>query len=246
MPGITRSTAAKVAQASGLPAYVGMLHWTPTIEDTVEQMAGDGITDVFAVCMAPHYSAASIGRYQRRVAAAAEKHGLSFRIVEDWHTSEPYIQGLADSIRGECAKAAPGKDLPHIVFSAHSLPKVALPAGDPYEAQLRETAAAVAGKLGIPATGWTLAFQSVSGPAEEWLGPAVEQIVRERAAQGDTQVVVCPFGFLADQVEILYDLDLALKQKAQGLGVTIIRTPLLNDGPATIASLTGLVEGRAA
>jgi ferrochelatase len=243
MPGIVRSVAERLGKRCGLPAYVGMLHSSPSIDDAVDRMARDGVSRALALCMAPHYSAASIGRYQRRLAGAAEARGLPFTLVEHWHTAEPYVQGLAASIQGTCAALGPGKALPHVVFSAHSLPKAALPAGDPYEAQLRETAGLVAKRLGIWDGGWTLAFQSVSGPADEWLGPSVEQIVRARAERGEDHVVVCPCGFLADQVEVLHDLDIALRRTATGLGVTLLRTPLLNDRPAVIDSLAGLVEG---
>ena len=243
MPRIVRSVAEKLGQRCGLPAYVGMLHSSPGIEDAVEHMARDGVSRAIALCMAPHYSAASIGRYQRRLAGAADVQSLPFTLVEHWHTAEPYIQGLAASIEEACAALGPGRALPHVVFSAHSLPKAALPADDPYEAQVRETAGLAAGKLGIGEDGWTLAFQSVSGPAGEWLSPSVEEIVRGCAERGEDHVVVCPCGFLADQVEVLHDLDIALKQTAAGLGVTLLRTPLLNDRPAVIDSLAGLVEG---
>ena len=242
MPRIVRNVAEKLGQRCGLPAYVGMLHSSPSIEDAVERMTRDGVSQAIALCMAPHYSAASIGRYQRRVAGAAEARGLPFTLVEHWHTAEPYLQGLAASIQEACAALESGRALPHVVFSAHSLPKAALPAGDPYEVQLRETAGLVASQLGIGDDGWTLSFQSISGPADEWLGPSVEEIVRARAERGEDHVVVCPCGFLADQVEVLHDLDIALKQTAAGLGVTLLRTPLLNDRPAVIDGLAGLVE----
>jgi protoporphyrin/coproporphyrin ferrochelatase len=242
MPGIVQRTAGKLAQACGLPTYVGMLHWSPTIEETTARMAGDGVSEALAICMTPHYSAASIGRYERRVAAAADACGVSFEVVQDWHTAAPYVDGVAESIRESAGDPSGPAGPPHVVFTAHSLPKAALAPDDPYEARLRETAALVAGKLGISAEGWTLAFQSISGPEDDWLGPSVAQIVSERAERGEDRLVVCPFGFLADQVEVLYDLDIALKQKAAGLGVTILRAPLLNDGPAVIDSLTSLVE----
>jgi ferrochelatase len=168
---------------------------------------------------------------------------LAFDFVDSWYTLPPYIEGLADSI--VASQRELGCELgvqTHVIFSAHSLPKAALPPGDPYEQQLRETADRVASRLGLPQEGWTVAYQSVSGPGRDWLGPSVDDVILGLSERGIGQVVLCPFGFVADQVEILYDLDVVTKQKAGDLGIALARTALLNDGPALIDSLTLLVE----
>jgi ferrochelatase len=130
----------------------------------------------------------------------------------------------------------------HVIFSAHSLPKAALLPDDPYELQLRETAERVAARLGLPREDWTVGYQSVSGSPERWLGPSVDEIILELSKRDVSQAVLCPFGFVADQVEILYDLDVVTKQKAGDLGIRTARAPLLNDGAALIDTLTLLVE----
>ncbi len=94
----------------------------------------------------------------------------------------------------------------------------------------------------MPQEGWTVAYQSVSGPGQDWLGPSVDEVVVGLSERGISQAVLCPFGFVADQVEILYDLDVVTKQKAGDLGVALARAPLLNDGSALIDSLDLLVE----
>ena len=254
LPDITRRTAEKLEKVCGFPVYVGMLHWHPLLEDAIPQMVSDGVSKALVICLVPQFSDCSVGRYRRRTASAAKEVGLAFDFVDSWCTSPPYIQGLAASIvasqrelgcePGELG-CEPGSQ-PHVIFSAHSLPKAALPAGDPYELQLRETAERVAKSLGLTQKGWSLAYQSASGPGQEWLGPTVDELVVGLAEEGVGRVVVCPFGFLADQVEILYDLDVVLKQKAADLGIVLARTPLLNDGPALIDSLALLVEEWAA
>jgi protoporphyrin/coproporphyrin ferrochelatase len=93
----------------------------------------------------------------------------------------------------------------------------------------------------LPRGGWTVAYQSVSGPGQDWLGPSVDESVQGLSDQGITQAVICPFGFVADQVEILHDLDVVTKKRAEDLGVTVARAPLLNDGSALIDSLNLLV-----
>ena len=90
--------------------------------------------------------------------------------------------------------------------------------------------------------GWTVAYQSASGPGQDWLGPSLDEVILELSERGVRQVVLCPFGFVADQVEILYDLDVAQKRQARDLGISVARTRLLNDGSALVESLALLVE----
>jgi ferrochelatase len=243
LPDITQRTAAKLQQACGLPVYAGMLHWHPLLEDVIPQMVQDGISEALVICLVPHSSESSVGRYHRRTAAAAQEQALAFDLVDSWHMSPPFIEGLADSIVAaqEELGCEPG-DRPHVIFSAHSLPKAAITSGDAYESQLRETADKVAERLGSAQEGWSLAYQSASGPGPDWLGPSVDEVIRGLSERGVRQAVVCPFGFVADQVEILYDLDVVTKQKAADLGVTVARTSLVNDGPALVDSLALLVE----
>ena len=244
LPGITMSAAGKLREACGLPVYVGMLHWTPLLEDTITRMVADGISKALAICLVPHYSECSVGRYRQRTSSAAEKQGMAFDFVESWNTLPPYVEGLAESIVSSQANlASPPGSHAHVVFSAHSLPRAALPPNDPYETQLSETAEIVAAKLGLSQEVWTLAYQSVSGPGQEWLGPSVDEVLERLAGRGVRDVVLCPFGFVADQPEILYDLDVVTKRRAGELGIAMVRTHLLNDGPALIDSLSLLVEG---
>jgi ferrochelatase len=243
LPDITRSVADKLAKACGFPVYVGMLHWHPLLEDVIPHMVLEGVSRALVICLVPHFSECGVGRYGARTALAANDRGLAFDFVDSWHTAQPYTEGLADSIVASWRELGckPG-DETYVIFSAHSLPKAALPAGDPYEEQLRDTADRVARKLGLPPEGWTVAYQSASGPGADWLGPSVDELLVELSERGIRQAVLCPFGFLADQVEVLYDLDVVMRQKAGGLGIALARTPLLNDGSALVDSLAQLVE----
>jgi ferrochelatase len=243
LPDITRRAAGKLEEACGLRTYFGMLHWHPLLEDTIFQMVLDGVSDALMICLVPHFSECSVERYQRRTVSAANGRGVAFTLIDSWHTLPPYIEGLADSITASWEELGcePGVHT-HVIFSAHSLPKAAFAPSDPYEPQLRETATLVAGRLGLSQDGWSLAYQSVSGRAQDWLGPSVDEIILGLSERGVSHVVLCPFGFVADQVEILYDLDVVTKQKARDLGIAVARTPLLNDGPALIDSLDLLVE----
>lgn len=243
LPDITRRTAERLEAACALPVYVGMLHWHPFLEDTIPRMVADGVSRALVICLVPHFSDCSVGRYHRRTVSAANGAGVALDYVDSWHTLPPYIGGLVDSIVESRMELASFSGVPaHVIFSAHSLPKVALSLGDPYEEQLRETAEMVASRLGLPGDAWTVAYQSASGPAQDWLGPSVHEVIANLAERGVAQMVLCPFGFVADQPEILYDLDVVTVKKARDMGVTVVRTPLLNDGAALIDSLALLAE----
>ena len=79
LPDITRRTASKLENACGLPVYVGMLHWHPLLEDAVPQMVLDGVSRALVICLVPHFSECSVGRYRRRTASAADGRGTGFR-----------------------------------------------------------------------------------------------------------------------------------------------------------------------
>jgi ferrochelatase len=126
-----------------------------------------------------------------------------------------------------------------VIFTAHSLP-LAYATGSPYARQLEETIEGI-----ISITGPVrrrLAFQSRTGGREQWLGPDPEKILEELSQEGRRKVLICPIGFIADHLETLYDLDIALKGWAAEQGIDVIRTPCLNDAPDLIGLLAHLVE----
>lgn len=248
-PGLARSIAAKLERACGLPVYMGMLHCPPLIEEVVPQMVADKVSKVLAICLVPHFSRLGVGKYQSRATAALSSQMVEIDCIDSWHTETGYVDALADSLRAARAALSPvrsdsthGLQLPHVIFTAHSLPKVAVIAGDPYESQLLETAGLVAARLGLESGGWTLAYQSAVGRRDRWLGPSVEEALESLASQGVRQVIVCPFGFVLDQVEILYDIDVLLQGLAQGLGVELVRTATMNDGAPLVEVLAGLAR----
>jgi ferrochelatase len=116
-----------------------------------------------------------------------------------------------------------------VLFTAHSLPRIVVERGDPYEREVRASAVAVSGLLG-PGVRTAVAFQSQGfGAPGEWLGPDLATMLDEAAARGDARVVLAPIGFLADHVEILYDLDIEAASMARERGLASVRAPSLND-----------------
>jgi protoporphyrin/coproporphyrin ferrochelatase len=214
----------------GLPVFVGMKHWRPRIAEAVEQALAAGADTIVGVVLAPHYSRLSIDGYRERLEAALEGRArLVF--VESWHTNEPYLEALADRVRGFGA---------HVVFTAHSLPARILDDGDPYREQLLETSRLVAERAGLEA--WSFAFQSASPTGEPWLGPDILEELDALAGRGVDRVLVCPIGFVSDHLEILWDLDVEARERAAELGLELERVESLNDDPAFIRGLAELLR----
>ena len=129
-----------------------------------------------------------------------------------------------------------------VIFSAHSLPVRILETGDPYDRQLRESARLIADKAGLPDERWTFSYQSAGRSPEPWLGPQLQDTIVTLAEQGHKNLLSVPIGFVADHVEILYDIDILAQGVAQPLGVRLVRVPSLNDDPVFIAALADLVR----
>ena len=227
---ITERQRAGLERELGQPVYVGMNHWSPRIADAVESALADGAERIVGIVLAPHYSTISIGGYRRLLEAAiAERAELVF--VESWHDHEPFIDFVADRIRGADA---------HVVFTAHSLPKRILAEGDPYRDQLLETSQLLADRAGVES--WSFAFQSESATGEAWLGPDILDELERLQREGVRKVLVAPVGFVSDHLEIQWDIDVEATEKAAELGLDLDRIESPNDDPVFIRGLAALVR----
>jgi ferrochelatase len=193
-----------------------------------------GIDKLAAVCLAPQYSELSVGLYIRRTGEAAAAAGVTAEIV--WAKSYHDSPVLHDAFAERLCPLLPAE---RMLFTAHSLPKQALEAGDPYEAECLSTAAAVAARAGVAV--WDFAFQSQGLTGGEWLGPTVESRLDAYAADGVREVVLDPVGFVADHVEVLFDIDILFRQYAAARGIALRRPESLNDSATYTAALAEVV-----
>jgi len=228
---ITEATRSALEAELGLPVFTGMRHWTPRIAEAVEQALAAGATEIVGLVLAPHYSSLSIEKYRAQLVDAIDARA-ELRFVERWGAEPGFVDLLAERLVSQ-------KHM-HIVFTAHSLPARILDEGDPYRDELLETSRLVAEAAG--ATEWTFSFQSQSPTGEPWLGPDILEHLNELAACDVRDVVLCPVGFVADHLEIRWDLDIEAAEKAQELGLRLERIELPNADPAFIAVLAGLVR----
>ena len=240
---ITLEQARGIQERLGITSYVGQKHAAPFIADAVAEMNKDDVERAVGLVLAPHYSAMSIGDYRRRATKAAEDAGWTGRLdmVESWHLEPGYIDFLTNEVRRSVATLPETTRSDAVVlFTAHSLPERILQAGDPYPAQLEETATAVARRAGI--LRWQVGWQSAGRTDVPWLGPDVLEILPRLAGAGVRGVVVCPCGFVADHLEVLYDIDIEARQAARHLGMDLVRTRSPNTDPAFIDTLASVVR----
>jgi ferrochelatase len=214
---------------------LGLKHARPMIEEAVEELVADGITRIVCLVLAPHWSAFSVGQYVGRVRAAAEPHGVAVTAVESWATEPAFVEFLASDLSGRLGSMPSGTT---VVFTAHSLPRRILDSGDPYPDQLRATAEAVSSRAGLARDQWSIGWQSAGRTADPWLGPDILEVLDTVAAEGRSPgVLVCACGFVADHLEVLYDLDIEASGRAAALGLAFTRTACVNDDASVMAAL---------
>jgi len=222
--------------------YTGMKHAHPFIDEAVHQMVADGIEEAIGVVWAPHYSTMSIATYIKSAQEAVAKHGGPARItfVESWHLEPDFIDSTAQRVQAALEQfPADQRHNVRVLFTAHSLPERILQVGDPYPEQIKETGAAVMQQLGLD--NWSTAWQSAGRTPEPWLGPDILDVVRDYAAQGLDQLVVCPVGFVSDHLEVQYDIDIEAKPLAEELGVKLVRVAMPNDEPQFLRAVATAV-----
>jgi ferrochelatase len=226
---ITEQTRAALERELGdVPVFTGMKHWTPRIADAAEHALAGGADTVLGLVLAPHYSELSIAGYRDQLeTAVGERAQVLF--VDSWHDEPGFVDMLADRVRGTDA---------HVVFTAHSLPERAAPV---YKQQLLETAQLVAERAALGQM-WSFSFQSESPTGEPWLGPDILDHLEGLHAGGVGKVLVCPVGFVADHLEIRWDLDHEAAAKAEELGLEFARIEMPNADPRFVSTLAWLVR----
>jgi ferrochelatase len=242
---LTTLQAEGLAKLLGRQVYVGMRNWKPFISEAVRQIKADGVERVVALCLAPQNSRTSIGLYKKYLFEDVERLAPDVQVdfIENWHDHSGLVEAFRERVATALARvqAAAGGPVP-VIFTAHSVPEKTIQGGDPYEQQVRETAALVAKAVGLKE--FSVAFQSQGMTAEPWIGPTVESLIDQLAAQGQRHVLLAPVGFVGDHVEILYDIDVAFREYGKTRGVTVHRSKSLNNSPLFIQALAAIVTER--
>ena len=245
--GIETALNADAAPGERWRVWVAMRHWHPFIKDVMAEMAAAGVTRTVGLVMAPHYSRMSIGAYFARVEDASVEDAdapIETLPIERWGLLPGYLDALHNRITTALDRfpAEVRAEVP-VIFTAHSLPERILTWDDPYPKELQETVAALTARL--PGQPWEWAYQSAAATPDPWLGPDAGEVIQRLADEGKRHVMICPIGFVCEHVEILFDIDVEFAHLAEGLGVHLERIEMLNDHPAMLAGLAGLVRERA-
>jgi ferrochelatase len=242
---ITTLQAEALAKLIAHPVYVGMRNWKPFIVEAVDRLGREGVKRVVALCLAPQNSRTSIGLYRQSLMDAVKqvRRDLVVDFVESWHNHPELIAAYRERATAalDAARQETGGPVP-VIFTAHSVPERTIAGGDPYERQVRETAALVAAAMGL--SEYRLAFQSQGMTAEKWIEPTVESQIDELSQAGVKTVLLIPVGFVSDHVEILYDIDILFRNYGKARGVAVRRSESLNDSPRFASALASLVKAR--
>ena len=219
---ITQAQARALAERTGMATFVGMKHAPPFIAEGAAAARHAGVERLVGLPLAPHYARMSLGAYEHSLREAWDGE-LTF--VNGFHDHPAFIAAVQGLLRAALADGRPAR----LFFTAHSLPERILAEGDPYRDQLLDSCRLVADGMHLP--DWEFAFQSQSRTGEPWLGPDLLEAID---ASGARDVLVCPIGFVADHLEILYDLDVEAQEFAAERGIRIRRTQSFNADPAFI------------
>lgn len=216
---------------------LGQKHAAPYIEDGVAELMAAGVSSIVGVVLAPHYSAASIGQYQERAAAAAG--AVPFAGVSHWYDLDAFVAHQAGALTSVLATMP---ERTKVVFTAHSLPERAL-VGDPYPGQLAASARAIADRAGLGRWGaWGLGWQSAGRTPEPWRGPDILTVIDDLAALGRSDgLIVVPQGFTSDHLEVLYDVDIEARTRAESAGLAFARPEVVNADASVMDALAGRV-----
>ena len=245
---ITRDQAAALELALGGDALVraAMRFSEPSIRAALRELADAGVREVAAIILSPQYSPLLMGGYARDVEAAREAMGPGapvVRIAGAWHLEPDFIEALAGRVRdGLAAFPADERDSVPVLMTAHSLPRRVAESEPDYLDQLRATAEAVAERAGVAPDRWTFCWQSAGHEPGEWMKPDFADLMPELADRGHRSVLVAPIQFLADHLEILYDVEIGAREQAEEHGLAFNRIRSLNTEPRFIEALAAVAR----
>lgn len=227
---ITRAQAAAIGDQLGLPAFVGMKHSAPFVADGAAEARSAGVRRLVGLPLVPHFAEMSLGAYRRSLEKAWDGELI---FVRGFHDHPAFIRAVQRLLSESLEESWPER----LFFTAHSLPARIMAEGDGYHDRLLESCRLVEAGMKLP--DWEFAFQSASSTGEPWLGPDLLSAIEKSGAR---DVLVCPIGFVADHLEILYDLDVEAQAFAQLHQIKLRRTASFNTRLDFIAAMAEVVS----
>lgn len=224
----------------GCKVYAAMRYSPPFVEEVLAEAKCDGIYRFIVLPLYPQFCRITTGSSFNAFRKAHKKISpdVPALFINSYHDHPLYISAVAGKVKEAVADAGGLSQQVRVVFSAHSVPAKVIGSGDPYFAQVKETAASVAQALGLKE--YALAFQSA--PRKRgWLSPRVEEAVKEASRAGYRRVLFVPVSFTCDNLETLYDIDVAAREKTENAGMIFSRAECLNSSPEFTDALMQIV-----
>jgi ferrochelatase len=246
---ITQAQAAAVEErlrANGLDgrAVAGMRFSEPTIAAGLAALAEAGCGVVVGIIMSPQFSGLLMSGYERALGDAALALGADapdMRLAPAWYRQESFLAAVAQRIREGLERLpAAERDRAPVLLTAHSLPRRVAEMEPQYLGQLRETAEMVAARADLTSDRWHFCWQSAGHEPGEWMKPDFADLLPELRDAGHRSVLVAPIQFLADHLEVLYDIDIGARAQADEAGMSFARIESLNVMPEFVAALVGV------
>src|SRR5208282_3826361 len=226
----------------GPRVFLGVKHGHPALRDVIPEAARSGIRHLVAVPLSPYASTWISEPYREGIAegirAAAAPIDVDARF--GWHLDPHWIGYWSDAIRADLARHPDSAEV--VLLSAHSLPERMRDRGDPYPEILHETADAIVRRARLER--WSFTFQSAGNTTERWLGPDITEVMLDWKRRGADRQLVASFGFVFDHLEVLYDLDVVVRDFAEKNGIVYRRVPMPNDSEEVVRALAARVLGQ--
>lgn len=223
----------------------GMRFAPPFIADVVPE-AAEGAQQLVGIIMSPQYSPIIMSGYVRTLQEAVQnlhRDDLQLKIAGDWHMQPDFLQAVARRVHQALDRLpADVRDRVPVLLTAHSMPKRVIENEPNYINNLKETATAIAKLAGLADNRWQFCYQSAGHSPEEWLKPDFADIMPELQQAGQTDVLIAPVQFLADHLEILYDIEIGARAQAEEHGIQFARIESLNTSPLFIKALASVVK----
>ena len=208
----------------------------PYIPDIISNMENDGIEECICLILEPHYSFYSIMGYEKFI----KSNKIKFNIIKSWYKEEKLIEFWADEIK-KIIDEKVKNDSFKVIFSAHSVPEIALKYNDPYVDQIFDMTKLIVEKLGLNKDNYTNTWQSESDIGMPWIKPDVLEYLKEQTIHPNHYIFV-PISFISEHIEVLFDNDIECRELCEKFGVTYHRPPMPNGDPRLIEALVSTIE----
>lgn len=209
---------------------------SPYIPDVISKMEEDKIEECICLILEPHYSFYSIMGYERFI----KSDKIKFNIIKSWYKEEKLIEFWADEIK-KIIDTDVKNDSFKVIFSAHSVPEIALKYNDPYVDQIFDMTKLIAEKIGLDKDNYTNTWQSESDIGMPWIKPDVLEYLRDQKEHPNHYIFV-PLSFISEHIEVLFDNDVECRELCEEFGVAYHRPPMPNYDSRLIEALVSTIN----